>query len=199
MAVVVVATLALAALGVWIASGLRPPREGPAAAVERVWSGLDEVAEPPAWPGVGAPAHGRGRVRGAVRRVSRAVRRGSDIVATGATAFGSGVGKGVWRTIGAVIRDPVRALTGGGGVVATLLRDPMGVTRAQIEAVAAYARELRSLPRRDAYRRFMHDLGEAGADVALTRGRQLAARSVLRALRRRMESLPSGPSTSASR
>jgi hypothetical protein len=191
MALVVVAALALAALGVWIASALRPPRDGPAAAVERVWSGLDEVAEPPAWPGVGSPAD-RGRVRGAARTVSRAVRRGSDIVAAGAAAFGSGVGVGVWRTMGAVIRDPVGALTGGGGVVATLLRDPMGVTRAQIEAVAAYVRELRSLPRGEAYRRFMHDLGEAGADVALTRGRQLAARSVLRALRRRMQSLPRG-------
>jgi len=45
----------------------------------------------------------------------------------------------------------------------------------------------------------MRDLGEAGADVALTRGKHLATRSVLRALRRRMESLPSDPSSGASR
>jgi len=147
--VVVVAALALAALGAWIASALRPPGDGPGAAVERLWSGLDEIAEPPAGPRVGVPAHGRSRVRGAVRSVSRAVRRAPDIVATGAAAFGSGFGEGVRRTLGAVIRDPVRALTGGGGVVATLLRDPIGVTRAQIEGVAAYARELRSLPPSD--------------------------------------------------
>ena len=196
---VVVVAVALAALGMWIASAVRPSGDGPAAAVERVWSGLDQIADPPAWPGVVAPRREPGRFRHAVGRVSRAAHRGGAIVATGVAAFGSGFGDGVWRATGALIRDSVGALTGGGGAVAPLLRDPVGVTRAQIDEAVAYARELRALPPREAYRRLMRDLGEVGADVAVTRGRQLAARSVLRALRRRIGSVPDDRSTRGSR
>ena len=190
LAIVVVVAVALAGLGAWIATAARPRGDGPAAAVERVWSGLDDIARPPAWPGAPEPALEQGRFRRAVRHVSRAVRRGGDIVATGAASFGSGVGDGVWHTMGAFIHDPVAALTGGRGVVAGLLRDPVGFTRAQVEAAVEYTAELRALPPREAYRRFMHDLGEAGTDVALTRGKQLAVRSMLRAMRRRLASVP---------
>lgn len=199
LAVVVVAALALAALGAWIASAVRPSGDGPGTAVEHAWSGLDRIADPPAWPVPEVPGRDPGRFGRVARHVSSVVRRGGAIVATGTAAFGSGFGDGVWHTMDALIRDPVGALTGGGGVAATLLRDPVGFTRAQIDAAVAYARELRSLPPEEAYRRFMRDLGEAGADAALTRGKQLATRSMLRALRRRIESRPNNRSGGSSR
>ena len=187
LAIVVVITLGLAGIGVWVASAARPRGDHPAAVVERVWSGLDGIASPPAWPAAPEPSLGESRFRRGARSVSRVVRGGGDVVATGAVAFGSGVGDGAWHTMSAFIHDPVGAVTGGRGVVAGLLRDPVGFTRDEIAAAVGYAAELRALPPREAYRRLMHDLGEAGADVALTRGKQLAVRSLLRAMRRRTQ------------
>lgn len=197
LAIVVVISLGLAGLGVWIASTARPRGNDPAAVVERVWSGLDGIARPPGWPAAPEPSLGESRFRRRARNVSRVVRRGGDVVATGVAAFGAGVGDGAWHTMSTFINDPVGAVTGGQGVVAGLLRDPVGFTRAEIAAAVGYAAELRALPPREAYRRFMHDLGEAGADVALTRGKQLAVRSLLRAMRRRAQipgDRPEGPS-----
>ena len=187
LAIIIVVALGLAGLGVWIASAARPRGDGPAAAVERVWSGLDDIARPPAWPAPPERSLEEGRFRRAARHVSRAIRGGGDIVATGAAAVGSGAGEGAWHMMSALIHDPVDALTGGRGVVAGLLRNPVGFTHAQIAAAVEYSAELRTLPPREAYRRVMHDLGEAGADVALTRGKQLAVRSMLRAMRHRAQ------------
>jgi hypothetical protein len=126
--------------------------------------------------------------------VARAIRTGSDLAATGVASLGLGVGDGVRATITGLAADPVGTLTGGGGAVASVLRDPLGVTRAQLAEAVAYARVLRSLPPREAYRRFMRDLGEVGVDLAVTRGKQLAVRALLRAARRRAAS-PSGTGT----
>jgi hypothetical protein len=181
LAVVVVVALGLAAVGVWIASTSRPSGEAAAVVVERTLSGLDRIAAPQ--PGTDAQAPGP--FRRAVRGAARAVRTGSDILTTGAASLGLGVGDGVRATMNAFLADPVGMLIGGGGAVAALARDPLGVTRAQLDAAVAYARALRKMPPREAYRRFMRDLGEVGADLAITRGKQLAVRSLLRAVRRR--------------
>jgi hypothetical protein len=181
LAVVVVVALGLAAVGVWLASTSRPAGDGPAAVVDRAWSGLDRIAAP----GSGTEVRTPGPFRRAVRSVARAVQTGSDIAATGVASLGLGVGDGVRATLDAFLADPAGTLVGGGGAAAALAHDPLGVTRAQLDAALAYARALRELPPREAYRRFMRDLGEAGADLAITRGKQLAVRSLIRAARRR--------------
>ncbi len=185
---VVVVALGLAAVGVWLASTSHPSGDGPAAVVDRAWSGLDRIADP----GSGSDVRAPGPFRRAVRGVARAVQTGGDITGTGVAALGLGVGDGVRATINAVLADPVGTLVGGGGAAAALARDPIGVTRAHLDAALAYARALRELPPREAYRRFMRDLGEAGADLAITRGKQLAVRSLIRAARRR-SALPPDP------
>ncbi len=177
----VVVALGLAAAGVWLASTSRPSGDGPAAVVDRAWSGLDRIAAPDSGTGVRAP----GPVRRTLRGVARAVRTGSDIAATGVASLGLGVGDGVRATLDGFVADPVGTLVGGGGAAAALARDPLGVTSAQLDAALAYARALRELSPREAYRRFMRDLGEVGADLAITRGKQLAVRSLVRAARRR--------------
>ncbi len=188
LAVVVVVALGLAAAGVWLASTSRPSGDEPAAVVDRAWSGLDRIGAPGSGTGVRTP----GSFRRAVRGAAHVVQTGGDIAATGVAAFGLGVGDGVRATMNAFLADPVGTLVGGGGGAAALARDPLGVTRAQLDAALAYTRALRDLPPREAYRRFMRDLGEAGADLAITRGKQLAVRSLIRAARRR-SARPSGP------
>lgn len=185
---VVVVALGLAAAGVWLASTSRPSGDAATVVVERAWSGLDDIASPSS----GHDARASGPFRRAVRGAARAVGTGSVIVATGVASLGLGVGDGVRGTMDAVLADPVGTLVGGGGALAELARDPLGVTRAQIDAAVAYARALRELPPREAYQRFMRDLGEAGADLAITRGKQLAVRSLLRAARRRASRPPGG-------
>lgn len=178
---VVVVALGLAAAGIWITAMSRPSGDAAASVVEHTWAGLDRIAMPPD----GVDAHTPGPFRRALRSAARAVRAGSDVAAIGVASLGLGVGDGVRATIAAVAADPVGSLVGGGGAVAAVARDPLGVTRAQLHAAVAYARALRELPPREAYRRFMRDLGEVGVDLALTRGKQLAIRSLLRAVRAR--------------
>lgn len=186
LAVVVVVALGLTAAFVWIASTSRPSGDPPAVVVDRAWAGLDRIATP------GRATDGRAAspLRRAVRGAAGALRTGGDVVATGVASFGLGAGEGVRATLNAFLADPVGTLVGGGGAAAALARDPLGVTRAARDAALAYARGLRELPPLEAYRRFMRDLGEAGADLAITRGKQLAVRALLRAARRRSSLAP---------
>lgn len=189
LAIIVVAAVMLAGAGAWIASHVRSdPR--PPGVVTQVWSGLDRIPEPvPAVPDVGLLPRG-GRVGTAThlwRRVVRVVREGNAIVAVGTAAFVTGFGHGLWGAVTDFMRDPVASLTGGGALIAVVVRDPVGLASAQVDAAVVYANELRKLPPQAAYRRFMRDLGEATADAALTGGKQIARKSMLNALKRRLE------------
>ncbi len=186
---VVVVALLVAAAGAWLASHVRPDR-APPPIIPHVWSGLDRIREPaPRPPDLGLtprerrnPAIGR-----ALRRVGQTVRTGGEIVVVGATAFASGFGQGMWGAFTEFVRDPVALLTDGRGVITSLAEDPLGLTTAQFDAAISYARELRAMSPKDAYRRFMRDLGEATADVVIARGKLLAKRAMLRALKRRLD------------
>ena len=186
---VVVVALLLAAAGAWLASHVQPDRPPPPV-IPHVWSGLDQIAEPsPRLPDLGltprdrrTPAIGR-----AFRRVVRTVRTGGEIVVVGVTAFTSGFGHGMWGAFTEFVSDPVALLTDGRGLIAALAEDPLGFTTAQFDAAVDYARELRAMSPKAAYRTFMRDLGEATADAVITRGKQLAKRAMLRALKQRID------------
>ena len=200
---VVVVALLLAAVGAWLASHVQPDRTPPAV-IPHVWSGLDRIIEPaPRLPDLGltprdrrAPAIGR-----ALRRVVRTVRIGGEIVVVGATAFASGFGHGMWGAFTEFVRDPVALLTDGRGLITALAEDPLGFTTAQFDAAVDYARELRAMSPKAAYRTFMRDLGEVTADAVITRGKLLAKRAMLRALKRRIDArrIPTPPPLSDKR
>ncbi len=186
--IVIVVALLLAAAGAWLAAHVQPDRAPPI--VPQIWSGLDRISEPaPRPPDLGltprerrTPAIGR-----ALRRVVRTVRTGGEIVVVGATAFAAGFGHGLWGTFTEFIHDPVALLTDGRGLITALAEDPLGFAAAQFDAAIEYARELGAMSPKDAYRSFMRDLGEATADATITRGKLLAKRAMLRALKRRID------------
>ncbi len=189
VAIVVVVALLLAAAGAWLASHVHPDREPPSV-VTQVWSGLDRISEPvPRLPDLGLTPRGRRTppIGRALRHIVRTARAGGEIVVVGAGAFASGFGHGMWGAFTDFVRDPVGLLTDGGGVVTALAHDPFGLTKAQLDAAIEYAYELKAMSPQEAYRRFMRDLGEATADAAITRGKHLAKRAILRALKRRID------------
>lgn len=189
LAVVIVVAVMLAGAGAWIASHVRPDATPPGV-VTQVWSGLERIPEPePAPPDLGLlPRSGRvGTPTHLWRRVVRVARRGHAIVAVGTGAFVFGFGHGLWGAVTELVRDPVALLTGGGALIIAVVRDPIGFARAQVDAAVIYANELRKLPPEAASRRLMRDLGEATADAALTGAKQIAKKSMLNALKRRLE------------
>ena len=189
VAIVVVVALFLAAAGAWLTSHVQPDRDPPPV-VTQVWSGLDRITEPaPAFPDLGLTRrrHGDPAIGRFLRRVGRGLREGNAIVAVGSGAFVSRFGRGLWGAVTDFVRDPVALLTDGRGLVMELARDPAGFARAQLDAAIEYAAELRALPPQDAYRTLMRDLGEASAEAAITGGKGLARKAMLRALNRRLD------------
>ena len=182
--IVVVVALALAAFGAWAIRHVRAPERPPS----MVTAALDPFAvvgryqEPP-------PGRAE-QVRRFVRRGVRGTVRGGRFIGRGWLAFNEGVANGLVVTVREFVRDPVGSLTGGTGLLADLIRDPAGVGSAVVRDAIAYAKELRAMPPDAAYERFMHDLGEVGADAAVTRGKATARRALLRAIRRRLEHPP---------
>lgn len=187
--IVIVVALLLAAAGAWLASHVQPDR-APPSIVPHVWSGLDRISEPaPRPPDLGltprerrTPAIGR-----ALRRVVRTVRTGGEIVVVGTSEFATGFGHGLWSAFTEFVHDPVALLSDGRGLITALVEDPLGFTAEQFDAAIDYARELGAMSPKAAYRRFMRDLGEATADAAITRGKLVAKRAMLRALKRRID------------
>ncbi len=193
---VLVVALLLSAAGVWLVGHARPGA-GPPPVVDRIVAPLDRV---PAIPDLGV-APRRGRFHPLARALRRAVgvgRAGGGLVATGAGAFAAGFTGGLRSTVDEFVRDPVGALTGSGQLAAAAMRDPLGLGAGGLRAAIDYARELRSMPPAAAYRRFMHDLGGAGADLAVARGRGLARKALLRVLRGRLEGAAGAPSRETS-
>lgn len=178
-----------AAAAIWAAAHVRAP-DAPPPIVAEVTAALDGMAGPAPVPDLGiAPRGRRPPIGRALRGVGRVLRVGGSIAVTGASAFGDGVGRGVTQTVHEFIANPVGTVVGGGEVAVAAVRDPAGLGAAAVE----YARELRALPPREAYRRVMRDLGELTVDAAVTRGKMAARRAVLRALRRRIDAPPPRP------
>jgi hypothetical protein len=195
VAIVVVVAVLLAAIGAWIASRVRSDA-GPPDVVTRVWPGWQQLEEPVApVPDLGLRpgASHRSGIGSIVRRAVRLAGRARKVVLGGQRAFASGFGHGLWDTFTGFVRDPVGLLTAGGGIVTQLAGDPGGFARAQLEAAIVYARELSRMPPEAAYRRFMRDLGELSADVAVARGKSFAERAMLRALKRRLDARGAAP------
>ncbi len=186
---VVVIALLLAAAGAWLATHVQPDRAPPPIVVQ-VWSALDRAADPaPGLPELGVTPRERRRpaLTRALRRMVQGVRAGGELAVVGAGAFASGFGDGLWGSFTEFMQDPVVTLSAGRGVIAALARDPLGFTAEQFDAAVDYARTLRGMPPKDAYRTFIHDLGEATADVTVARGKLLAKRAMLRARTRRID------------
>lgn len=90
----------------------------------------------------------------------------------GRRAFLAGFARAVRDDVRALLRDPRVALTGGGGRIAALLRDPIGTVRAAIDDGETYIRDLRAMPLREAYVRVMGDAGALAEDILVNRGKR---------------------------
>ena len=194
--IVVLLAILLGAVGWWAARHVRAPAKPPDL-IEHGWEGIDKIAPPPlVVPGVDPPRRtNERRFLRVVRRVGRVVRRGGRIVVVGASEFVLGFGDGLKTAVEDFVRDPIGALKDGGGLLDELARDPIGFTKAQLDAAIDYARELAKLPPEEAYRRFMHDLGEVAAEEAVGHGKKAAAKAIKRALKRRLERASGRPGT----
>jgi hypothetical protein len=183
LGLVVVVALLLAAVGAWAAAHVRAGAPPPV--LERALAPLDAA---PAIPDLGvAPGPGRSAPIGrALRGAARLGGRAGRLAAVGAAAFAGGFTGGLRATVAEFVRNPVAALRDGGVLARTAMTDPVTLGSAGLRAAIDYARELRAMPPEAAYRRVMRDLGEAGADVAVSKGKGLARRAFLRALRNRM-------------
>ncbi len=192
--IVVVVALLLAAVSVWVSAAVRDAGRPPPV-VERVLAPQAPVA--PALdtphPDIGvAPRPRRGRLSGILRATARTARRVTRLAGAGGVAFAQGFAGGLATTVREAASDPAGILAGG-GAVSVLVRDPVGLVRAELAAARDYARAMRALPPDRAYRRLMRDLGRASADVAVTRGKQLATRAAVRAVRRRLSRSGAAP------
>lgn len=189
LAMVVVVALLLSGAAVWLATNVRSDAPTPPV-IGQVTRGLDGIAEPARpIPDLGLESRpGRDSiVTRTLRRVGRTVRRGSELVAVGTAAFVAGFGNGLWNSFTSFLTDPAALLTGSGGLVAELVRDPVGFTASQIDDAIGYVDCLRSMPPEDAYRTFMRDLGEVSGEAAVTGGKSLAQRALLKGLKRRLD------------
>ena len=109
------------------------------------------------------------------------------VIASGRQAFVAGFGHGLWVSVSDFVRDPAALLTDGNGLVKDFATNPAGLVKEQIDAAIDYARQLEAMSPQDAYRKVLHDLGEVSADVVIARGRGFAHRTMLRAIKRRLE------------
>jgi hypothetical protein len=189
VAIVVIVALLLSAAAVLLASSVRSSGPPPPV-IGHVIRGLDAIPQPAQpVPDLGIDPQTRrppviGRV---IRRVGRTVRRGGEVVVVGTGAFVAGFGHGMWNSFRFLLTDPTALLTGTGGLIAELVRDPVGFTTAQIDDAIRYVDRLRSMSPEAAYRTFMRDLGEVSGEVAVTGAKSLAQRALLRALKRRLD------------
>jgi len=183
LGLVVAVALLLAAMGAWAAAHVRPGAPPPV--LERALAPLDAA---PAIPDLGvAPRGARSTpIVRALRRAAGLGGRAGRLAGVGATAFAGGFTGGLRATVAEFVRNPVSALRNSGALARTAVSDPFTLGSAGLRAAVDYARELRAMPPEAAYRRVMRDLGETGADVAVSKGKGLARRAFLRVLRDRL-------------
>jgi len=189
IAIVVVVALLLAGLGAWALAQVRSDRTPPV---------LDVIAAPAvpahggaALPDLGVAPHRRdNRVLHGLRRAVRVVSKAPGIVRRGVRAYSGGFVDGIGSTVRGFVTDPVGSVIGGASVIPAVLRDPVGFTRAQTEAGAGYLRLLGTLPPEVVSEKVARDLGALSADIAIARGKTLAAKAAYRALRRRVGPQP---------
>lgn len=192
--VATVVALLLASLSIWAAQNLRPPPLAPSI-IGSVARGLDGT--PPGSPRyafpygeVSLPSLG-GRGREPIGRFLRGVGGFTrDVVVIGGPALAKGFVDRVRQRTGDMVRDPlgtvkdtIESLSGG---------DPniLAAIRRRIGDVSAYVRTLRGLSREEMIRKVAGDLGAAGADVAIDRGRRFLVREGIGRLRPGSPPLP---------
>lgn len=196
--VATIVALLLASLSIWAAQNLRPPALPPPI-IGSAARGLDGT--PPGSPRYAFP-YGevllpalRGRGDEPIGRFLRGVGGFTrDIVVTGGPALARGfVDRIRERTVDMVrnplgtIKDTIESLSGG---------DPniLAAIRRRIGDVSAYVWTLRGLSREEMIRKVAGDLGAAGADVAIDRGRRFLVREGIDRLRRGSPPPPPDPS-----